>query len=121
MCNTRFFCRSLLFCLIIWIFFGTQIFFNSKKIANAAPISPPTAAYPVRLIIPSLGINAKIRSVGITSKGLMDVPKNLSEVGWYKYGPIPGGSGNAVIDGHLNNGSSIDGVFRHLANLARGD
>ncbi len=83
--------------------------------------TPPTPVHPARVIIPSLGVDAKVTDVGITEKGLMDVPKNFTDVGWYKYGSMPGEVGNAVLDGHLNNGSTIDGVFKNLAKLSVGD
>jgi sortase (surface protein transpeptidase) len=77
---------------------------------EAKPTSPSKSAqkvsnqsgHPVRLIIPSIGLNAPVESVGINEKGEMDVPDGSStEVGWYKYGTIPGNVGSAVIDAHV--------------------
>jgi LPXTG-site transpeptidase (sortase) family protein len=76
---------------------------------------------PVRLIIPSLSINANIQSVGISFKGNMSVPSNYTDVGWYKYGPKPGERGNAVIDGHVSNGFGLRAVFSDLKILKIGD
>ncbi len=60
------------------------------------------AAHPVRLIIPSIGLNAPINAVGLNDKGEMDVPDgNSADVGWYKGGTIPGNVGSAVIDAHV--------------------
>ena len=42
------------------------------------------------------------------------------EVGWYRYGPEPGGAGSAVLAGHIASGG-IDGAFRHLDQLEPGD
>ncbi len=75
-----------------------------KKISVQATPKKVTkqTAQPVRLIIPSIGLNAPVESVGINSKGEMDVPPgDSSEVGWYKYGTIPGNVGSAVIDAHV--------------------
>jgi LPXTG-site transpeptidase (sortase) family protein len=59
-------------------------------------------AHPVRLIIPSIGLNAPIESVGLNEKGEMDVPDgNSTDVGWYRGGTIPGNIGSAVIDAHV--------------------
>jgi sortase A len=80
-----------------------------------------TSSEPARLIIPVLNIDTKIQKVGLTQKGTMGVPSNFSDVGWYKYGPIPGNPGNAVIDGHLDNAIALAGVFKHLAELKEGD
>ncbi|MBP9757144.1 MAG: class F sortase [Candidatus Pacebacteria bacterium] len=63
---------------------------------------PRVTAYPVRLIIPSIGLSAPVTSVGLNEKGEMDVPEgNTPDVGWYKHGTIPGNIGSAVIDAHV--------------------
>lgn len=57
---------------------------------------------PARLIIPSIGLDADVLSVGQNDKGEMDVPSGKSDdVGWYKYGTMPGKIGSAVIDAHV--------------------
>lgn len=81
----------------------------------------PTGDYPVRLQIPSLSIDANIQRVGIAASGRMAVPSNYSDVAWYKYGPQPGELGSAVIDGHVDNGLGLDGVFKHLGDIQVGD
>ena len=73
------------------------------------------------LTIPSLLINAKIQDVGITSKGNISTPNNFFDVGLYKYGPLPGGKGIALIDGHVNNGFGLNAVFGNLKNIKIGD
>ncbi|GEM_PF-1696132 len=74
---------------------------------------------PIRLKIPSIGISAAIRYMGLTPEGAMDVPSNQFDTGWYKYGPIPGKTGSAVIDGHI--GFKGGAVFDNLHKLKRGD
>lgn len=73
------------------------------------------------LTIPSLGINTKIQSVGITRKGNMSTPNNYVDVGLYKYGPLPGEKGSAVIAGHVDNGLGTRAVFGNLKNIKEGD
>jgi LPXTG-site transpeptidase (sortase) family protein len=80
-----------------------------------------TSSEPTRLIIPSLNINANIQHVGITQNHAMGTPNNFTDVAWYKYGPAPGDVGSAVIDGHVDNGLSLAGVFKHLVNIKIGD
>ena len=61
-----------------------------------------TVASPVRLVIPSIHLNARIQGVGVTAQGAMAVPSGASKlVGWYKYGVVPGQTGSAVIDAHV--------------------
>ncbi len=72
-----------------------------------------------RLLIPAIGVNASIESVGRTPEGLMDVPKHNKwvTVGWYKNGPKPGQVGSAVIDGHLDRDGGAPAVFWDLHKL----
>lgn len=78
---------------------------------------------PVRLIIPSIGVDANIQSVGLGWKdtGNMGVPTNFTDVAWYKDGPLPGMPGSAVIDGHLDGKSVAQAVFYNLDKLLPGD
>jgi sortase (surface protein transpeptidase) len=76
-----------------------------------------------RLLIPAIGINAPIETVGKTPEGLMDVPKHnrWTTVGWYKNGPNPGQMGSAVIDGHLDRDGGAPAVFWDLHKLHPND
>jgi LPXTG-site transpeptidase (sortase) family protein len=57
---------------------------------------------PTHLSIPSIKVSSRIVSVGINSKGEMDVPSGSTKnVGWYKYGTAPGDTGSAVLDAHV--------------------
>jgi len=85
-------------------------------VANAAP-----GDYPARLRIPTLSINAKVQNVGLGKSGAMAVPTNYTDVGWYKLGPLPGQQGSAVMDGHVDNGFALPGVFKYLGNIKVGD
>lgn len=76
---------------------------------------------PVRLIIPKIQIDAKVLEVGITKRGNMATPNNFTDVGWYKYGVLPGEQGSAILAGHVDNGLSLAGVFFNLNKLEIGD
>lgn len=76
---------------------------------------------PARLMVPSIGIDADIQEVGLTTEGNMGVPNNFYQTGWYKYGPVPGQRGSAVISGHVDNGLGLDGVFKRLKDVKAGD
>lgn len=80
-----------------------------------------SSTFPERFIIPSLGIDANVQRVGIARSGAMGVPSNFTDVAWYRYGTIPGDAGSAVIDGHVDNGLALAGVFKHLSDLKVGD
>jgi len=81
----------------------------------AAPL-----ALPLRLVVPRLGVDAPIVAVGLTHDGAMDVPQHAGEVGWYQYSARPGTKGNAILAGHLD-WYGVEGVFRRLVELGKGD
>lgn len=91
----------------------------SKKGALEAAEEYPSA--PLRLLVPSVNIDAAVQKVGLSKKGNMAVPTNFTDAGWYKYGTLPGAQGSAVIDGHVDNALSLDGVFKHLNDVNIGD
>jgi sortase A len=92
-----------------------------KNVAEAVENIKDNPLYPKRLSIPAIKVNAEINLVGITKKGNMATPTNFKDVGWYKYGPIPGEKGSALIAGHVNNGLSWPAVFGNLEDLKIGD
>jgi sortase A len=97
---------------------------TTPVIATPKPVTPPvktTSKDPQRLSIPGLGIDAKVQQVGLNTKGNMGTPNNFTDVAWYKLGPRPGEIGSAVIDGHVDNGLALSGVFKHLEDIKIGD
>ena len=91
------------------------------KVFAAAESDPVPDNYPVFLIIPSISTRAHVQYVGVTSKGTMAVPNNFTDVAWYKDGVVPGDTGTAVIDGHLDDGLGLPAVFWSLSKLNLGD
>ena len=76
---------------------------------------------PRYLSIKKLGINnARILSMGVNSKGELDTPRNIFDVGWYESSGKPGQGGTLLIDGH-NGGPHVHGVFKDLPSLTKGD
>ncbi|MFA7309897.1 MAG: class F sortase [Candidatus Paceibacterota bacterium] len=64
-------------------------------------------APPVRLVIPSIRLDASVIPVGVNSKGEMDVPSGSTDlIGWYESGTVPGQFGSAVLDAHVFAGFS---------------
>ncbi len=102
--------------------FGNASSSNASSSAGAVVLPPASdTSQPVRLIIPSLSINANVQYVGVTKTGALGVPNNFTDVAWYKYGTVPGQVGSAVMDGHVDNAISLPGVFKHLDQIKVGD
>ncbi len=85
-----------------------------------APTGAPPVAAPVRLTIPKIGLDALVEPVGVDAAGNLAVPSNPADVAWYRQGPAPGHTGDAVIDGHLD-WTTGPAVFWHLGELQAGD
>jgi sortase A len=93
----------------------------SSKVSHPSKTSISTTyGLPMRLQIPKLKVDANISYMGLTKDGDMDVPPDLINVGWYKYGTKPGDIGSAVIAGHLKGVKDL-GVFTDLDTLRLGD
>ncbi|MFG1709956.1 class F sortase [Nonomuraea sp. M3C6] len=87
------------------------------RVAEPMEAQRPTAVY-----IPSIGVQAPLMELGLDAGGAIQNPPfdppNLA--GWYRYGPVPGQRGAAVITGHLDTRSG-PAVFALLKNVKRGD
>jgi len=101
---------------------------------NSSPVVPSTikpavkvvAEYivapdmPRYLIIPKLGVNARILSVGLDSQGALLAPKNVYDTAWYNGSSQPGQPGAMLIDGHVSSWTA-HGVFYGIKSLRPGD
>lgn len=76
---------------------------------------------PVRFQIPSIGVDAAIEQVGLTTDGSMGVPQDPMNAAWYELGPSPGETGSAVIAGHVDWYGGATGVFANLDKVRPGD
>jgi sortase (surface protein transpeptidase) len=74
---------------------------------------------PAALRLPSIGVDAVIRPVGVEPDGEMEVP-DATDVGWYRFGPTPGATGSAVLAAHVDY-DGRRGAFFELRELAPGD
>lgn len=85
--------------------------------ANGEEIPAP----PTRLAIPAITVDAAVVPVGLLPDGSMEVPKDVTTVGWYEPGVLPGASGSAVLAGHVDAREQGRGAFFDLGGLDVGD
>ena len=68
-------------------------------------VLPARPTVPVSISVPAAGVVAPILPVGLKPSGEMEVPADVSTVGWYDpiegAGVIPGEAGTAVLAGHV--------------------
>jgi sortase (surface protein transpeptidase) len=74
---------------------------------------------PIKITIPSLGVNTKVGTLGLQPDHQVMVPTNTRVVGWYKDGPPPGQIGSAVILGHVDS-TQGPGAFFALKSMKAG-
>ena len=72
------------------------------------------------LKIDSLGINARVRPMGVNSIGAIQAPVNIYDSGWYSGSSKPGTYGAIFIDGHAS-GATRQGLFAYLDKLQTGN
>jgi len=74
----------------------------------------------VRVIIPSIGVDATVEQVGVNADGAMGTPEDPWNTGWYAPGIRPGQVGNAAIAGHVDYRGIGPVVFWDLNKLIAG-
>jgi len=88
----------------------------APKLSSSVPLAPPA-----QLALPSLGVQATVQDV-ITTNGVLGVPDNIADVGWWTGSAPPGSpTGTTVIDGHVDSAVSGTGALFRLPNLQAGD
>lgn len=107
--------------LSLILLFQLNIGINKKLVPQRQVANKASLGLPVRLTIPAINVNAGVQYVGVTSEGVMEVPNNATDVGWFKLGSRPGDKGSAVISGHFDGKNGEAGVFINLYKLKKGD
>lgn len=89
------------------------------------PVVVNTSA-PLRIAIPSIGVDASVITLGLEPDGVPEVPDwtNSSDPGWvvawYDFSAWPGSGSNAVLSGHVTWDQS-PAIFWSLKDLQKGD
>ena len=89
----------------------------ATRSARIADLDVEPSPVPRRLRIPSIDVDATIGAIGVEANGDLEVPENVRNVGWYRYGPAPGEPGATVIGGHVDSREQGPGAFFDLRTL----
>lgn len=110
----------------------------STRPSSATPTTAPTPATratpatPARtastggralfgLRLPTLHVTANAHEV-VTTHGVLQVPDNPLDVGWWTGSPLPGSAqGATIIDGHIDSARTGPGALAHVAQLRPAD
>jgi len=89
----------------------------------ATDTSSVGAATPTSVRIPSLGIRARLKPVGIDVRhGTLGIPSDIGVAGWWRDGGAPGSeSGAILVAGHVDSARSGAGAFFALHKARAGD
>lgn len=69
--------------------------------------------------IDTLGVEARVLRVGVTTDNAIDTPKNSNDAGWYDGSAKPGEAGAMIINAHYS-GLTKPGIFHGLEKLKSG-
>ncbi|MGW4705598.1 class F sortase [Streptomyces sp. NPDC004285] len=91
--------------------------------ASAAPVKPLGRSLPVRVRVPSAGVDTgPVLDLGLNADGTVEVPPvaDADRIGWYDKGVTPGETGPAVLIGHFD---TVRGpaVLRNVSRVRTGD
>ena len=79
-------------------------------------------AAPTRVRLAAIDVDAAVVDVGVDGLGEMEVPEDVTTVGWYRFGPGPGSpAGSSVLSGHVDDRVQGPGAFYTLTDVAVGD
>jgi hypothetical protein len=87
---------------------------------SVAPAADTAAADPVRVRVPSIGVDSTLARLGLDAAGALEPPADFDQAGWYTGSPAPGEVGPAVLVGHVDSRHG-PAVFFRLRDLGPGD
>jgi hypothetical protein len=90
---------------------------DATRIEATEDVDPPR-----RVSLPGVGIDMPIVATGVRRDGQMELPDDPRELGWYRFGALPGDDrGSAVLGGHVDSERYGAGPLAKLAGVERGD
>jgi sortase (surface protein transpeptidase) len=93
---------------------------DSPRQITLAQAATATTAAPVRVRIPSIGVDSALVRLGVDGSGALQPPDDFGLAGWFPQSPVPGDVGPAVIAGHVDSYAG-PAVFFRLRALTPGD
>ena len=93
---------------------------TGRRIALAEGARGAEEAAPVRVRIPSIGVDSSLVELGVDGAGVLVPPTDYARAGWFAESPVPGDVGPSVIAGHVDSRTG-PAVFFRLGDLLPGD
>lgn len=89
----------------------------TKEAIGSYQVAPDLPKF---ISIASLGVDARVKRMGVKANGELRAPSNIYDAGWYDGSAKPGDAGTVLIDGHVH-GPTKPGVFYRLKNIKPGE
>jgi Sortase domain len=86
---------------------------ETARVTGVTAASPPVA-----LVIPAIGVNARVVPEDLGPGGALDIPPP-QQVGWYDRGPAPDQSGTTMLAGHIDD-NGVPGALLRLNDVQLG-
>jgi len=86
---------------------------ETARVTGATAASPPVA-----LVIPAIGVSARVVPEDLGPGGALDIPPP-QQVGWYDRGPAPDQSGTTMLAGHIDD-NGVPGALLRLNDVQLG-
>jgi hypothetical protein len=86
---------------------------ETAQVTGATAASPPVA-----LVIPAIGVSARVVPEDLGPGGALDIPPP-EQVGWYDRGPAPDQSGTTMLAGHIDD-NGVPGALLRLNDVQLG-
>jgi hypothetical protein len=86
---------------------------ETARVTGATAASPPVA-----LVIPAIGVNARVVPEDLGPGGALDIPAP-QQVGWYDRGPAPDQGGTTMLAGHIDD-NGVPGALLRLNDVQLG-
>lgn len=93
---------------------------KSAPPTSTGGVSNGASIRPLRLRIPSIGVDTRLETLGVTRLGRLRPPVDPQQAGWFPGSAVPGELGPAVVAGHRDSTVGT-AVFWHLTDLRLGD
>jgi hypothetical protein len=106
--------------LLLLVVLGVMAVIAVTEPAEVHAQASARPAAPVRLVVPSTGVDAPVQALDLNSDGSVPVPQVAWAAAWYGFSAESGAPGNAVLAGHRD-WDRHQGVFWGLGNVQPGD
>jgi LPXTG-site transpeptidase (sortase) family protein len=112
--------RICVFALVILSLQTPNTYADDFPIDTPVELAGENGTPPVRISIPSIGLDTDVVPVSTDPDGAMSAPGDPDTVAWYSLGPGLGIGGNIVLAGHVDWGGRLR-AFGLLNRLSEGD